>query len=88
MQSLQLQLFWKRLRSFPVHGQIMSTLNKITVGFVVQVFDPETKKFISQEFFAGDQCDYENKDGERVDPSLFHKDGQEVYLSYDMVQPQ
>ena len=50
-------------------------LKKVTTGFVVQTFDTEKQKFVSQEFVAGDQCDYENEDGV------------EDYLPYDMVQP-
>ena len=29
-------------------------VNKITIGFVVQVMDPETGAFVSQEFVASD----------------------------------
>ena len=66
----------------------MKLLKKITTGFVVQVFDVEAKQFISQEFVAGDQCDYENEDGEVVEPDNFNgEDGREVYLPYDMGQP-
>lgn len=64
-------------------------LRKVTVGFVVQTFDTEKQEFVSQEFVAGDQCDYENEDGEPVDRELFASpDGVEDYLPYDMVQPQ
>jgi hypothetical protein len=63
-------------------------LKKVTTGFVVQTFDTEKQKFVSQEFVAGDQCDYENEDGEIVDCELFARpDGVEDYLPYDMVQP-
>ncbi len=64
-------------------------IKKITYGFVVQVFDDskKMKKFISQEFVAGDQCEYENEGGMIVDPSCLEVDGQEVYLPFDMVQP-
>jgi hypothetical protein len=34
-------------------------INKITYGFVVQVFDTEKKAFVSQEFVAGDQVELE-----------------------------
>ena len=62
-------------------------VNKVTVGFVVQVFDTEKKRFVSQAFVAGDQCDYEDKDGERVDRKALEVDGKEVLLPFDMVQP-
>lgn len=29
-------------------------INKITTGFVIQTFDTELGKFVSQEFIAGD----------------------------------
>ena len=59
---------------------------KITVGFVVQVFDTEKKRFVSQEFVAGDQCDYEDN-GELVGREMLEVDGKEAYLPFDMVQP-
>lgn len=56
-------------------------VNKITVGFVTQVFDTETNQFVSQDFTAGDEVDYEDQDGECVD-------GDEVgYLPFEMNQP-
>jgi hypothetical protein len=63
-------------------------LKKITTGFVIQEFDTETKQFVSQEFVAGDECDYEDENGDAVDCQEFADDnGQEQYLPYDMVQP-
>tara|TARA_Y100000034_G_scaffold112241_1_gene146032 strand:- start:58 stop:507 length:450 start_codon:yes stop_codon:yes gene_type:complete len=69
-------------------------LKKITVGFVIQNFDPKTRKFVSQEFVAGDQVNYEDENGEEVDDDLFCHEvpGQnfmpEVYLPFNMVQPE
>jgi len=64
-------------------------IKKITTGFVVQTFDTALGRFVSQEFVAGDQCDYENEAGEAVESSLLNgKDGNEVYLPFDMVQPE
>ncbi len=62
-------------------------VKKVTVGFVVQVFDTKTKRFISQEFVAGDQCDYEDENGKPVDKKALEVDGTEAYLPFDMVQP-
>jgi hypothetical protein len=61
-------------------------VNKITTGFVIQTFDSETNKFICQQFVAGDECKYENTDGEHVD---FDSLGipEIPYLPYDMVSP-
>jgi hypothetical protein len=55
-------------------------INKITVGFVIQEFNTETRKFVGQRFMAGDVVDYETKEGERVF-------GFSEYLPFDMVQP-
>ena len=62
-------------------------INKITTGFVIQVFDTEKGRFVSQSFTAGDQCDYEDKDGEPVDSKQLEMDGNEACLPFDMVQP-
>ena len=63
-------------------------INKITTGFVIQTFDTEKGRFISQEFVAGDFVEYEKKDGEPCEPSLWEVDGKEVSLPFDMQQPQ
>jgi len=55
-------------------------LNKITVGFVSQTYDTETKKFTAQEFVASDETTWENTHGEKVEP-------QKAYLRFDMIQP-
>jgi len=57
-------------------------INKITTGFVIQTFDSATGKFLTQEFIAGDQVDYENLFGEAVDA----REG-DNYLPFDMYQP-
>ena len=56
-------------------------VNKITVGFVTQVFDTELKRFVSQEFTAGDNVAYENEKGDAVDSV-------DNYLPFHMVQPE
>ena len=63
-------------------------IKKITTGFVIQNFDTELKRFVSQEFVAGDQCEYEDENGEAVESDMLEVDGKEVYLSYNMVQPE
>jgi hypothetical protein len=55
-------------------------VNKVTTGFVVQKFDTDTRAFVSQEFVAGDQVDFEYQDGEAVESF-------DNYLPFDMVQP-
>jgi hypothetical protein len=49
----------------------MEEFTKITVGFVTQAFKKEDKgKFVCthQEFIAGDQCDYEDAEGNPIEP--------------------
>jgi hypothetical protein len=61
-------------------------INKVTTGFVVQVFDTEKRRFVSQDFVAG-ECAYEDRRGEPIDPSLLVVDGEEASLPFAMVQP-
>lgn len=42
-------------------------IRKITTGFVVQRWDGETKKFLGQDFTAGDDAQYENEAGHAID---------------------
>lgn len=72
---------------------------KITHGFVTQIFDEATNRWVSQAFTAGDECEYERG---RLDAAgnfvtevscdeydLRDAAGgiAEPYLPYDMVQP-
>ena len=64
-------------------------INKITTGFVVQQFDTDKGKYVSQEFVAGNLVEYEDKSGNAVDSSLMQsEDGTKPYLPFDMQQPQ
>jgi hypothetical protein len=63
-------------------------VKKITIGFVTQVFDTDLKRFISQKFTTGDECNYEGEKGEAIEPDLLEVDGRRAYLPYDMVQPE
>ena len=58
-------------------------VNKITAGFVIQVFDTELRRFVSQQFVAGDDVAYEDKNGDPVD----WREGEDAYQPFDMVQP-
>ena len=42
-------------------------LNKITVGYVVQQYDTEKKRFINQEFKGSDEETWEDLDGNPVE---------------------
>ncbi len=49
----------------------MDTFTKTTVGFVAQTFKKNDKgRFVCtrQEFVAGDQCDYEDAQGNPIEP--------------------
>jgi hypothetical protein len=61
-------------------------INKITQGYVVQVYDTETGKCQSQEFVAGDECEYEHSDtGENFD--IEDSETELEYQPYEMTQP-
>jgi hypothetical protein len=62
-------------------------VQKITVGFVVQTFDTEKQQFLSQEFIAGNQEDYEDEAGNPVSLDLVRVEGCEPCLPFDMKQP-
>ena len=54
---------------------------KITHGFVIQRFD--NNKFVSQEFVAGDQTEYEKQDGTQAGEIS----DELPYVPFEMVQP-
>lgn len=68
-------------------------INKITTGFVIQTYDTDKKEYSEQEFFAGDEVNYELPNGESADWAEMGKVGfgphaeEEPYLPFDMVQP-
>jgi hypothetical protein len=57
----------------------MKDFKKITTGFVIQEYEGEN--CISQEFIAGDQIDYEDQFGDKIEPP------DENYQPFDMIQP-
>ena len=70
-------------------------IQKVITGFVVQKFDTETRKFISQEFIGSDDRDWEREDetamnlSDNEDAALVFGLGgvDEPYLNMEMVQP-
>ena len=73
--------------------QTQHIVYKITPGFVIQSFDLNSKKFISQAFTAGANVDYEDQFGDAVPPEKLAEYNfgpnatSEPYLPFDMVQP-
>lgn len=63
-------------------------LNKTTTGFVVQQFDSETGRCLSQEFVAGDQVEWEDQKGVRIEDGQFGIDLEGLYWPLEMKQPE
>ncbi|MCX6967651.1 MAG: hypothetical protein NTZ46_07695 [Verrucomicrobia bacterium] len=61
-------------------------IHKITEGHVVQIFDTQLGRFISQAFVASGRCAYEDESGRPVDPKVMGDP--EPYSPYDMAPPQ
>ena len=64
-------------------------VKKITTGFVIQNYDTETEKFVSQEFIASGDVNWEDEEGTNLDPDDFVVKGNGTlpYLPFDMVPP-
>lgn len=58
-------------------------LNKITIGYVVQTFDTELGKFVSQEFIASHKAEWEDQNGDTVDAPK-----NTGMLPFEMVDPE
>lgn len=63
-------------------------LNKTTTGFVVQKFDSETGRCLSQEFVASDQVEWEDQKGEPIEDGQYGIDTEALYWPLDMKQPE
>lgn len=68
-------------------------VNKITTGFVIQLFDTKTKQYVSQSFTAAAEVNYENSQGDTLSETEMAESNfgpyteNEPYLPFDMVQP-
>lgn len=62
------------------------TLKKVIVGVVVQEFNPETEKWVNQEFVGSDNVCYEDDNGLPLEDEVREKVEKE-YLAPEMVQP-
>ena len=72
----------------------MAVIKKITIGFVVQEFDTEKRRFFCQEFVASEDHTWEDQMGNPLtrnneDLALIYGKGgvDEPYLNMEMVQP-
>jgi len=65
-------------------------VKKITNGCVIQSFDTDKQLWVSQEFMAGDLCDYETEDGCPISDytNVLINDIEKSYLPFEMKQPQ
>ncbi len=61
-------------------------VKKITHGFVIQTYDAKKRRWISQEFEAGDDVEWEGGNGECLDDPE-ESPAYDDYLPFDMVQP-
>lgn len=61
-------------------------INKITTGFVVQIFDTKRKEFIRQDFFEGDPKDLRHPKDTRLNKPIVIGN-KEFNLAFNMVQP-
>jgi len=63
-------------------------INKTTTGFVIQTYDTDQKKWIGQEFVAGDQVEYEQAGTwQSLAPAEIWPGSTEPYLPFLMRQP-
>ena len=63
-------------------------VRKITTGFVVQEFDAETGRCVSQEFVAGDQVEWEDRQGNAISDGDFGLDLEGLYHPLEMKAPE
>lgn len=65
-------------------------VNKIVMGCVVQTFDTDLRRYVSQEFHPAEEAIFfeDEKGKEPNDLGVMVVDGEEAVLPFDMVQPQ
>ena len=63
-------------------------INKVTPGFMIQTWDTKTRKWVRQEFIAGDGTQYEEAGTSRIFDALeIWPDMPQPYLPFLMKQP-
>jgi hypothetical protein len=63
-------------------------LKKITAGFVVQTFDADSGRCVSQEFVASDQVEFEDQKGDRIEDGQYGIALEGLYWPLEMKQPE
>jgi hypothetical protein len=63
-------------------------LRKITTGFVVQQFDSDTGRCLSQEFVASDQVEWQDQAGNPIEDGQYGIDLEGLYFPAEMKQPE
>ena len=63
-------------------------VRKVTTGFVIQEFDSETGRCVSQEFVAGEQVEWEDRQGNCISDEEFGIDLDGLYHPLEMKQPE
>lgn len=62
-------------------------IKKISAADVIQVFDTELMKFVSQELVVANEVEYEDEDGNPLSDDLIEETFHRYYLPFEMVQP-
>ena len=62
-------------------------LTKTMPGLVVQKFDSETGRCLSQEFVAGNQVEWSDPKADRIEDGMYGLDLESFYFPADMKQP-
>ena len=63
-------------------------VRKITTGFVVQQFDSDTGRCISQEFVAGEQVEWEDQKGNPIEDGQSGIDLEGLYFPVELKKPE
>lgn len=63
-------------------------VRKITTGFVVQEFDADTGRCLLQEFVAGNQVAFEDRQGNPISDGDYGIDLDGLYYPLEMKQPE
>lgn len=63
-------------------------VKKVTPGVVVQQFDADTGRCISQEFVASEQVEWKDQAGNPVEDGQFGIDTEALYWPVELKQPE